>query len=65
MLTESIDNTDVPEIMIKNQRTGKRKFSYSRKATEVWRCRVLALPLWISEKGLTSPVVWYFYHPER
>ena len=35
MLTESIDNTDVPEIMIKNQRTGKRKFSYSLKATEV------------------------------
>ena len=47
MLSESIDNTDVPEI------------------TEVWRCRVLALPLWISEKGLTSPVVWYFYRPER
>ena len=34
MISESIDNTDVPEIMIESQRIGKQKFGVTQ--TGLW-----------------------------
>ena len=36
MISQSIDNTDVPEIMIKNQRIGKRKFGVTLDGTQLF-----------------------------
>ena len=68
MISESIDNTDVAEIMIKSQRIGKLKFGVTLDGTQLfvnnsitnWSM-TLSCPstiLWTSETGLTSTYVF-------